>query len=153
MGTIGWSLKVVSTIPDATSQILAIGKNASCCQPRPGAQDFLIVVSATAHGGTLALGSLITNLYAKTANSYSTYGIYTEGACGTLPPPHLTDTATFSGGDFQVADEQTVSGTICFQVDSDDARTLRLFTEPPLQNPDGISDPSPDAKAVWFLLH
>ena len=154
-GSVGWSLKVGSVVPDATSRVLAIGNNNSCCQPRPGAQDFLITVSATAHGGGLGLGGLEANLYAKTGNSNSTYGIYTEGACGTLPQPHLTDRATVSGdpADFIVKDGQTVTGTICFQVDGDDAKTLRLFTEPPLLYPDGFNGPSPDAHARWFLLH
>ncbi len=154
-GSVGWSLKVDSVVADATSQILAIGKNATCCQPRPGAQDFLIVISATAHGSALGLGSLLANLYAKTGNSNSTYSIYTQGACGTLPPPHLWDQATFSPRDptdFVVNDGQTVTGTICFQVDNDDAKTLRLFTEPPLLYPDGVTDPSPDAHARWFSL-
>jgi hypothetical protein len=150
-----WSLKVDSVVPDATAQVLSVGHNTP---PRPGAQDFLITVSATSHNTDLDLSALIVNLYAKTGNSFSTYGTYSikDASCGTLPPPHLWDQATLIGdpATWVVADGQTVTGTICFQVDSDDAKTLQLFTEAPFQYPDGLDDPpTPDAHAHWFALH
>jgi hypothetical protein len=124
---------------------------------RPGAQYYLIVVSATSHNTDLDLGALIVNLYAKTGNSDSSYGTYSiqDAGCGTLPPPHLTDGATAAGDPafFAVADGVTVTGTVCFQVDSADAKSLRLFTEPPFTYPDGLDDPpTPDAHAHWFAL-
>jgi hypothetical protein len=149
-----WSLRVDSVTPDATAQVLAVGHNSP---PRPGAQDFLIVVSATSHNTDLDLSALIVNLYAKTGNSFSTYGTYgiKDASCGNLPPPHLWDQATLEGDPARwvVADGQTVTGTICFQIDSDDAKSLRLFTESPFQYPDGLDTPAvPDAHAHWFAL-
>jgi hypothetical protein len=95
-GGIGWAMKVESVIPDATSQILAIGKNASCCQQRTGSQDYMIIVSVTPTGSALDLGALEANIYAKSTNPNSLIGVYTEansGASGQLPPPHLYDFA------------------------------------------------------------
>lgn len=147
-----WSLKIDSVVPDATSQILALGNNPT---PRPGAQDYMIVVSATSHNTDLDLGALIANLYVKTGNSFSTYGTYENGGCGTLPPPHLWDHATLVGdpATFVVQDGETATGTICFQVDTADAKSLRLFTESPFQYANGLDEPpTPDAHAHWFAL-
>jgi hypothetical protein len=160
-----WSLRVVDTTPDATSEVLAADRRNPA--PPPGFQDYLIRVAATPAGPNENLQELVWSIFAANASnphpSYA-YNYYTPvyNACGsgTLPAPDLLKQGVFLDQvGIVVPDTRTVTGNICFLVSSDDASRLLLYTEPTSLDSrwngleeDPFQRQPPDRNAVWFAL-
>lgn len=114
--TDGWQVKVLSTIPNATSQVLA--RSSGNKPPDAGRQFFIVRLSATYTGSDSAHfgGDYRLRLVGGGAVSYSTF----TDRCGSIPD-ELADPEVFTGG--------TVTGNLCWSVLTGDVGTLVLYDE------------------------
>jgi Divergent InlB B-repeat domain len=115
----GWLFKVLSVTPNATQQIVAIPGN---WPPPAGAQYFMLDVSATYTGG----GSSDLALFPGGLNTIgahnAAYPLHTSGCeYQHLPPPVFPPYGSLYSG-------QTASGNICFEIASNDADSLLLYS-------------------------
>ena len=126
----GWRMRVDSTIPDATAQVLA--RNQFNDPPEPGRQFFIVRVSATYTGPASRRFDAGYRLRAVGAAgvSYSTF----EDSCGVIPD-EISAAEVFTGG--------TVTGNECWQVRSSDVSSLVLYDDPLLGD---------DSKRLFFAL-
>jgi hypothetical protein len=113
----GWSLKVISVTPNATSQVLA--QNQFNDPPRPGHQYFIARVSAAFAGsgsdrfdGSFRLRALGTSSVTRTPF---------ENSCGVIPDK-LPDPEVFAGG--------VTTGNICWEIPIGDASSMVLYDKP-----------------------
>lgn len=127
----GWSFAVRSATIDATAEIVAIAGNQP---PPPGAQYTMLNLAATYTGGghsSFALGD------GDVGHGLAVIGAHgvAYGPCSQQLPPPVFDRYE------QVNSGQTISGNVCFQIASNDAASLILFSE---SNEDGTK--------TWFAL-
>jgi hypothetical protein len=115
-------------------------------------KQLVVQLSATAHGGDLFLGQLLTNIFID-----AKLGEYLGSYTSCIPPaPSLGSLGVYMGPPllFGVREGQMITGYMCFVVSPTDAPFV-LFTEPPLRdiNPPEQPPYRPDSEAVWFSLH
>jgi hypothetical protein len=116
----GWSVKVKSVLPNATSRILQYDRTNN--PPRPNHQFYMVTLEAKRTGKTP--GYLHAGYHMRavgpSGNEYSTY----DDSCGSIPDPDLeTD-------DRRIYHNTTISGNICWQVLSSDAPRLVMVSAP-----------------------
>jgi len=116
----GWSVKVVSVLPNATARILQFDRTNN--PPRPNRQFFMVNLQAKRTGKSP--GYLHAAYYMRavgpSGQEYSTF----DDSCGSIPDPDLeTD-------DRRIFHNTTVSGNICWQVLSSDAPRLVMVSAP-----------------------
>ena len=116
-------MRVVSVDADATQTVLAVTDSAGnhVNQPPPrGVQDFLVGLSVTYTGaGSGDISSLVNSL--QTLGSHNVAYDVRDNPCGLLPPLDLA-----GAGPVEVRSGDTVTGNVCFQIASNDARSLLL---------------------------
>jgi hypothetical protein len=116
----GWSLKVVSVLPNATSRILQFDRSNN--PPKPNNQFFMVTIQAKRTGkgpGYLHAGYYI-RAVGPSGGEYTTF----DDSCGSIPDPDLET------NDRRIFHNKTVSGNICWQVQSFDAPKLVMITAP-----------------------
>lgn len=127
----GWVMRVVSTIPNATTAVLA--ENMFNDPPKPGFQFFIVRVEATYTGpGSKTFdGSFRLRAVGASAVSYSTF----SDSCGVIPD-EISRAEVFTGG--------TIAGNECWQIRTSDVGSLLLYDDAFL---------SDDTKRKFFSLH
>jgi hypothetical protein len=116
----GWSLKVTSVLPNATSRILQYDRTNN--PPRPNHQFFMVTISAKRTGKTP--GYLHAGFYVRAVGPAGKEYAPFQDSCGSLPDPDLeTD-------DRRVFPKTTISGNVCWEVLSSDAPKLVMVTAP-----------------------
>ena len=116
-GSKGWKVRVNSSVPNGTAQVLAA--NEFNDKPKAGRQFFMInvTVSYTGKGSSQPLTGLTMKAVGHSDVAYDY-----QDDCGVLPNA-LDDTKTlFSGG--------RLTGNICFSVKKSDVPSLLLYVEP-----------------------
>jgi len=116
MLTDGWRITVVSTIPNATVQVLALNRYNE--PPAASHQFFIARVSAayTGQGSAHFDGTYRLRAVGASAVSYSTF----SDACGVYPD-EISGAEVFSGG--------TITGNVCWSVLSSDLGTLVMYDQ------------------------
>lgn len=112
----GWTLTAVSTIPNATSQVLA--ENQFNDPPAVGHQFFIARVTAafTGAGSDNFDGTYRLRAVGASDVSYSTF----EQSCGVIPD-EISNREVFSGG--------TITGNVCWDIVSSDAGSLVMYDD------------------------
>jgi len=112
----GWEIQVVSSIPDATSQVLA--ENMFNDPPKPGYQFFITRVRATYRGAnsTSFDGTFRLRAVSAAGSTYSTF----NDSCGVIPDP-ISSNRAFNGG--------TVEGNICWAIPTTAANNLVMYDD------------------------
>jgi hypothetical protein len=128
----GWIVSVVDVNPNAADAVMT--ENAFNDPPAPGQQFVLITLSATYEGAESSSQLLAGNAFQLVGESSVAYRSYDPG-CGVIPNA-IPLTEVFSGG--------TITGNICFSVNSTDVDSLVMFTEDFVTFDDDIR--------VWFSL-
>jgi hypothetical protein len=126
----GWQLRVVSSEPNATKDILAQGSHTP---PPNGTQLFLVRVELTNPGPGPRSFDVNTRLQAVGLTSMPYLPV--ANSCGTVPDALTSDV---------VEAEATVAGNICWAIQSRDAGTLVLY-----DSPVGAQG----SERVYFALH
>jgi hypothetical protein len=117
--------------PNGTKAILA--ENMFNDPPPDGMQFYLISLSLTYHGADTGNAYGLTWKAVDANNvAYTTY----DPSCGVIPQEFNAGADVFPGG--------TITGNICFVVDSSTAKTLVLYAEP--------SFSFGDDDRVWFSV-
>ncbi len=116
----GWTVKVTSVLPNATSRILQYDRSNN--PPRAGRQFYMVTLEAKRTGkepGYLHAGFYI-RAVGPSGREYTTF----DDSCGSIPEPDLeTD-------DRRIFHNTTISGNICWQVLSTDAPKLVMVSAP-----------------------
>lgn len=115
--TDGWSITVLSTIPDATAQVMA--ENQFNSPPAAGTQFFIATVQATYTGATSATFDASYGLRAVGASNVG-YSSFTN-QCGVIPT-EFPQSEQFPGG--------VVQGNVCWAIKSSDAASLEMYYAP-----------------------
>ena len=120
----GWKLSILSVSSDAADQVLAVNNDngdPANSPPPPGAQDYMLLAKVTfVGGGKGELGYLRNYMFVVGAHGvkYQTE----NNSCGRWPEPSFQYAPDpFSG--------QTLTGNVCYQIASNDAASLRFYTE------------------------
>ena len=113
----GWSLKILSVTPNATSQVLA--RNQFNDPPRPGHQFFIARVSASYSGPASDRfdGSFRLRALGTSSATVTTF----ENSCGVIPD-ELPDPEVFSGG--------STTGNVCWEIPTNDSASMLLYDKP-----------------------
>lgn len=124
-----WRVHVEDITPNANA--IVANENMFNDPPAAGKQFFIARVSATytGPGSDRFDGSYRLRAVGNSAVSYSTF----ENSCGVIPN-EISDTETFTGG--------TVTGNVCWEVQSSDTGSLVMFDSSQLQS-----------GRVYFALH
>jgi len=135
----GWRLRVLGVTRNATRRVRAVYSYNEA--PEAGGQDYLVRVAATYVGGGSSTFSDLNGRLKAMGRHQAIYESFGSACGGKLPSPDLSHSYTkvFSG--------HTVSGNICFQIASNDARSLRLFVAGPLS-----LRTLTRGRQVWFAL-
>lgn len=134
----GWRMKVGSVTANANAQVLAAANNASFAQVPPGAQDFMVSISATYTGGgsgdlSTGLVGLVETVGAHNA-IYDTNTTPCPGSAWPSPSLQNTEQQVFSG--------QSVTGNVCYLIAANDAASLVMF----------VYSGANDQNRIWFAL-
>jgi len=121
-GDLHWTLRIISTQPDATAAVLA--ENQFNDPPAPGNQFFIATVGVSYGSGSEALHAGFEASFGLRAVGpsnvvYSTFG--TTSRCGVIPDSIDDKGNLLPGG--------SVVGNICWQVPSSEAGSLIAFIE------------------------
>lgn len=114
-----WEIVVESVTPDATSEVLAA--NQFNDPPQDGHQFFIATISATYFGGEEESSSFSFDVSLQALGSSAVAYREHEHRCGVIPDELDAYREVFEGG--------TVSGNICWQIESGDASELVMFAE------------------------
>jgi hypothetical protein len=125
----GWSVKIVSILPDATQRILTW--DSSNNPPKRGRQFYMVNFQAKRTGKKP--GYLHATFYMHAVGAGGVGYSIDKDSCGSIPDPDL------EVDDPLVFHNTTIKGNICWQVRSTDAGKLLMFTAP--------------GKQVYFALH
>lgn len=125
----GWSVKIVSVLPDATQRILSW--DSSNNPPKRGRQFYMVNLQAKRTGKKP--GYLHATFYMRAVGPGGTGYSIDKDSCGSIPDPDL------EVDDPLVFRNTTITGNICWQVRSTDAVKLLMFTAP--------------GKQIYFALH
>lgn len=126
-----WEIRVTGTTPNATDQVMA--ENQFNDPPADGRQFFIVSLEATYVGEES--GQFWADISASTLDDANvTYESF-EDTCGSIPDSIDGTGEAFTGG--------TVTGNLCWSVDSQRADSLVMFLEPMF---------SFDGERVWFAL-
>jgi hypothetical protein len=111
-----WTVKVVSTTPDATAAVLA--ENMFNDPPTAGNQFYIVRLQATYHGtdARMFLDSYL-RVVGTAGRAYSTFG--TTSSCGVAPDEFYDQGEIFAGA--------SVVGNACFQVPSSEVSSLVMY--------------------------
>jgi len=113
----GWSIQVVSVIPDGTAQVLA--ENSFNTAPEGGRQFFIATVTATwtSTGAESFDGNYQLRVLGANNATYTAFG----DSCGVTPNEWDEDTIVRSG--------QSVTGNLCWSVPTEELPYLRMFDD------------------------
>lgn len=114
-----WAIRVRTVTPDAAAAIAA--ENQFNDAPAEGKQFFMAEVEATYVGGESSTFWLEMNLKAVGASSVA-YERGSDADCGVIPNDVTNAGEAFPGG--------TVTGNVCWEIDTADATTLAMIAEP-----------------------
>jgi hypothetical protein len=141
----GWRMRIVGIDWNATREVEAASREYQLQTPAH-AQNVMLTVTATYAGGGSTLRHDLAGRISAIGKHRVPYPLASGlNNCGPgeaiLPPPDIQpklDTTLFSG--------TTLRGHICFEVATNDVRSLRLYVEPPL------TVRGQRGKRVWFRL-
>jgi hypothetical protein len=115
--TDGWTITVLSSVPDATAQVLAF--NAANVPPDEGKQFFLATVQVTYSGPEPVTSFGAGFVLRAIGRTYTAYSI--SSSCGIIPE-------AFPGT--EIAPGGSLTGNVCWAVNEADAENLVMYYKP-----------------------
>jgi hypothetical protein len=129
----GWTIKVVSTLPNATARVLQFDRSNN--PPGRGKQFYMVQISATLRGKKPRYFSAAYRIRAvgRQGAGYTP----TDNSCGSIPDPDL------EVDNRQIFPPNHIQGNVCWNVLSSDAPNLLMYTD----------DQNGGIKRLYFALH
>jgi hypothetical protein len=116
----GWKVRVNSTVPDGTSQVLAA--NMFNSPPAAAHQFFLINVTFEYDGPGSASATLLTGDLKAVGSAGTGYAQGSNDSCGVTP-----DDLDLTGIGKDIFTGASITGNVCFSVLSSDAASLKMY--------------------------